>query len=341
MHHVHQPKLPSVNSRRRPVRLAALALALALAARAPALETLKTYPTLLLKDGRVLSSVEVVNYSTTDVLVRHTGGATSLRSDLLPDQVVADLHLPAPQAPQAVVYDPAFLALADKPAVAVAAPGPVAPSAVLAADPGSNVSEAQLQAAATAAPTQGVRAPAGEGNLSETFLTQPNLAAAAPSWTTLAGRIAVALPQGDTHVLADIDVRAYPSDLLVKCLAQAREQSVTVAQHYRELAAQAVREGRAADGASLAARATAVADRYLDFMPAAPYSARSDAQGHFTLRHDLRDVRLLAVGRVTAARGDWHFAWIGLTPGADPLLTEANATVVTAPETNGPRFAAR
>ena len=98
------------------------------------------------------------------------------------------------------------------------------------------------------------------------------------------------------------------------------------------------------DAASVAAkagraRAAQAADHYLDFLPLAPYTARSDHYGHFTLRHDLRDARLVAIGRVTVPQGTWSFSWIDIAPGENAHLSEANATLVTAPGAAGPRFA--
>ena len=344
MHLPNQPFSRSQISRSNRRQVVVLALALAFAARAAALEPIKTYATLMLRDGRQLSSVEVVTYTTTDVLVRHAGGATSLRSEVLPDHVIAELHLPAPQAAQPIVYDAAFLALADKPAMVDAhtAPAAARPTSAVTVDTGSNVSAEQLAAAALPAPRGAPSAPAGEGNVSE-FAggLQTPTAAATSAWATLAGRIAVALPEGETHLLADVEVRAYPSELLAKCLPQARAQGAAVAQKYRELAAVAAQEGRAADAATFTARANQAADHYLDFMPLAPYSARSDAYGHFTLRHDLRDARLVAVGRVNVPRGAWSYSWGGVAPGEDAHLSEANATLVTPPGATGPRFAAQ
>lgn len=297
MNLIHQPNVRASKGCRRSFQLAVLVLVLACSARAAAAESIRTYPTLRLKDGRELSSVHVVNYTATDVLVRHSGGATSLRSDLLPEQVIADLHLPPPPAAQPdFATDPAFLALANKVAV----------------------------------DNQGAPVAATE-----------NAAAAVGGWVTLAGRVAVTPPEGPTNLLAEVEVRAYPAELLARYLVQARAKSAEVAQQLSDQASLAIREGRTAEGDALAARAAKVVANYFDFLPVAPYQAQSDAYGHFTLRHDLRDIRLVAAGRVSVPRGEWSYTWISVVPGDEAILTEANATTVLTPEANSPRFAAR
>lgn len=348
--HLPQPTRPCAqNARRnrRQLRVLTVLLALSLAGRAAALGPIKTYANLTLRDGRQLSAVEVITYTTTDVLVRHAGGATSLRSDVLPEHVIADLHLPAPELAQPIVYDAAFLALADKPAVddgqtAPAAPSPAGAWAFDTAGPGAaeRLAAAEGLAAERSLVRAAAAAAAGDDNIPPLAGGPPTSGAAPTSaWITLAGRVAVTLPTGSPHLLRDVEVRAYPAALLARYLPQARAQGAAVARKYRELAAVAVQEGRAADGTTLTARAAQAADHYLDFMPLAPYAARSDDYGHFTLRHDLRDARLVAIGRVTVPQGTWSFSWIDIAPGENAHLSEANATLVTAPGAPGPRFA--
>jgi len=349
MHLSPPPTLPLPTARRRRVQVAVLTLALAFAGIATG-QPLKRYETLTLKDGRQLSSVEIVTYTTTDVLVRHSGGATSLRTEVLPDQLIADLHLPVPVTPQSIAANPALMALAEKVAVAdpVAAPAPAqptsapvtAPAAAPVVDTGSNVSAEQLLAAAQPHVSNAPTAPAGEGNMIE-FTTAPHTLPGAPAdhWTTLPGRIAIALPTGETHLLADVEVRAYPAELLARYLVEAQAKSAGLAQQFREQSVQAAQAGRLDESRALNDRAARTAANYLDFIPAAPYSARSDAYGHFTLRHDLRDLRLVAVGRINVARGEWTYAWVAVAPGADSLLTEGNATAISSPEGQTVRLA--
>lgn len=322
---------------------------LLLAAHVDALAAIRTYSTLALKDGRLLSDVRVINYSTTDVLVRHLGGATTLRTDVLPNEVLAELHLPAPTGPVVPVNDPAFLALADKVAVAPTATAPVTSSVVINARARvaqtSVTPEPALATATTVADTTPAApefAPAGEGNimLESEQRVRVQSPALKPTRVKFAGRVAVALPTGETHLLGDVEVRAYPADLLARYLAQAKAKSTELSEQLRAQAA-AAQEGRTDDSAQLLARAQTVAAQYLNFLPTTPHTTRSDAHGHFTLIHDLRDMRIVAVGRINVARGEWNYAWIGVAPGEDALLTEANATVVSAPGTPGTRFAAR
>lgn len=320
---------------------------LLLAAHVDALAAVRTYSTLALKDGRLLSDVRVINYSTTDVLVRHLGGATSLRSDVLPNEVLAELHLPVPNAAVIPPDDPAFLALADK--VAVVAPeatAPLAPSIVInapAKTTPASVTAATATAVVDATPADPEFAPAGEGNIMLESAQRMRVQSPAlkPTRVKFAGRVAVALPTGETHLLGDVEIRAYPADLLARYLQQAKAKSTELAEQLRAQAATVAQEGRHEDNAQLLARAQTVAAQYLDFLPTTPHTTRSDAHGHFTLIHDLRDMRIVAVGRINVARGEWNYAWIGVAPGEDALLTEANATVVSAPGTPGTRFAAR
>ncbi|MCX6952100.1 MAG: hypothetical protein NTV51_08025 [Verrucomicrobia bacterium] len=342
------PTFSSPTVRRRRVQVAVLTLALAFAGVATG-QPLKRYDSLTLKDGRQLSSVEIVTYTTTDVLVRHAGGATSLRTEVLPDQLIVDLHLPAPVTAQSIATNPALMALAEKVAVAdpVAAPAhaqpagtpSTTPAAPPVADPGSNVSAEQLLAAqSNASPTPA--APAGEGNLTE-FVAGPSTIPTAPTshWTTLPGRVAVTLPSGETHLLADVEVRAYPAELLARYLVEAQAASAGVAQRLRTEAAEAAQAGRLDESSALTERAARTAANYLNLLPTAPYSTRSDAYGHFTLRHDLRDLRLVAVGRINVAKGEWTYAWVAVAPGQESLLTEANATAISSPEGPSVRLA--
>lgn len=352
MSSLHQPPFSLSDARRRRSVAVLLALALSFTGITLAGEGRK-YATLILKDGRQLSGVEIVTYTTTDVLVRHSGGATSLRTDVLPNQVIVDLHLPPPLTAEAIASDPAFLALAEKIAApaAIVAPAHNQPSAPLpvnvpapapVADTDSNVSAAQLLAATRPEPANTPAAPAGEGNLTS-FAATPHAMVAAPksTWVNLPGRVAVTLPTGETHLLADVEVRAYPADLLTRYLTEAQVRSAEVAQQLRSQAAGEAQQGRLAESDALNARAAKAAANYLDFIPTAPATARSDAYGHFTLRHELRNPRLVAVGRINVSGGEWTYAWIGLAPGAEALLTEANATVVSAPEGSAPRLAVR
>lgn len=337
-----RPRSQNLRRNQRQLRMLTVVLALSLVGRAAALGPVKTYATLTLRDGRQLSSVEVITYTTTDVLVRHAGGATSLRSDVLPEHVIADLHLPAPRAAQPIAYDAPFRAGADQPAAdgGETAPAAPRPAGARAFDTTGQGAAAHLAAAKPSPPGAAPATSAGDDHI-PLLAGGPRRSAAAPTsaWITLAGRVAVTLPASGPHLLGDVEVRAYPAALLARYLPQARAQGAAVARQYRELAAVAVQEGRPADGATLTARAAQAADQTLDFMPLAPYTARSDAYGHFTLRHDLRDARLVAISRVTVPQGTWTFSWIDVAPGENPHLTEANATLVTAPGATGPRLA--
>lgn len=348
MNYSIQPTFLPAKARRGRLVSIALSVAFSFSVAASAASSLKTYATLTLKDGRELSSVQVVNYTTTDVLVRHLGGATTLHTDVLPDNVLADLHLRAPAVlPPLALDDPAFLALADKVAVSTVYPSPAASNfsqvtIAPAASPGSNVTPAQIAAAATA-PVNTRPVPLGEGNMTEFFTTPAAVAPVASAhhnWTNLAGRVVVRPVAGETRFLGNVEIRAYPADLLARYLVEARAKSVQLADQLRAEAAALVQAGRQAEGEALAARAAKTAASYVNFIPIAPYSARSDEFGQFTLRHDLRDVRLVATGQVGTARGDWSYAWIGIAPTEEALLTDANATAITAPDTAGARFVA-
>ena len=329
-------KTPAGRSRR-VVRCAALALVLTGLTALGAAEPIKRYPTLTLKDGRQLVAVEVVNYTMTDVLVRHSGGATLLRSDILPHDIASDLHLPSHQPDTTDFSNPAFLALANKVAVAEVAPGAVAAPAAVQASP-SLPASAEPAALAT---------PAGEGNFTESITlasaksTPTEAVVAKPTHIDLPGRVALALPTGELLLGSDVEIRAYPAALLDGYLEKARARANEAAEKLLAQAAIASSEGRLADYEALSLRARKTADQYLEYIPVAPYSARSDAYGHFTLSHDLRDARIVASARVAGTNGEWTFRWVGLAADRDAMLTEANATTVVAPEPARPRFAAR
>jgi hypothetical protein len=311
-----------------------------------ALEPIKRYSTLALNDGRTLLEVEVINQTMTDVLVRHSGGATTLRSNLLPASVAAELHMPAYVPAAEPALDPSFLALANK--VAVAAPTAPAALSITVAAPFPALSDAPAAPLTTASTPVEVAtaepAPAGEGNFIEAVslaAPKPATAAAAAQRIDLAGRVALTIPGTDMVFPANVEVRAYPAALLTLHLEKARARANDSAGKLFAQAAQAVTEGRLADGDALNLRARRTADQFLDYLPLAPYSARSDTHGHFTLSHDLRDARLVATARLAGPNGEWIFRWIGFAPEKDALLTEANATTVAMPEPERARFAAR
>jgi hypothetical protein len=352
MNHFRQLNSSPARARRLPVTFAALALLFSIATPAVALEPLKSYAVLSLKDGRTLSSVEVVNYTATDVLIRHLGGATSIGTDLLPDQVLKDLHLKAPTASLPLITDPALLALADKVAVVDGASSrgfkSVDFSSVSSAPLESNVSPEQLQAAASARPDPAAPvAPAGEGNIVHFFTPStgapgtPPGAAARSQWTTLPGRIAVTSPSGSWQFLRDVEVRAYPAALLTRYLVRARTNSSETAQQLRTQAAQLAEAGRRDECEAVLARAAQAEASYLDLMPLAPYRVTSDEQGYFSFRHDLHEIRIVATARLKTAQGELIYTWAGLAPGEQALLTEANATSVRAADAPPARYAAR
>lgn len=310
---------PALRSSRGRSRALLLALGLVCLARLGAVEPLHFYPELVLRDGRKLRSVEIVNYTTTDVLVRHSGGATTLRGDLLPAAVATDLHLLARPLAEAAAANSAYLALADKVAVPDTA-------------------------------SRHHSAPAAAATFASTEIAAPVAAApgfSLPAATTrsrhvdLAGRIAVKLPNGELRLVEGAEIRAYPAQLLDGYLAGALARSNEAAQQLLQQAAVAANEGRTADYTLLAARARKTAEQYLNLLPVAPFTARSDAHGHFTLSHDLKEARIVAAARITAPNGEWSYQWIGLTASHDTMLTETNATAVAAPEQARPRFAAR
>lgn len=348
---------------RRSARFGALALALSLALAAPlgAAEPLKAYATLTLKDGRHFSAVEVINYTANGLLVRHAQGATTFRFEVLPDDVVAALHLrgmlafaannreqaEASLADRPAIPDPALLAIADQPAIAAPQETPAAAIANLPENladleavaaptmPATHAPAATL--AANAAPT-----PSGEGNIPEFSGVQPVvLNAPPPSREDVAGRLVVTQPASGTHFLGDVEVRGYPASLLTAYLAEAKGKAAAAARKLHAEAALAAQTGRLADQQALAARAEKTARRYLDFLPAAPVSTRSDEFGFFTLQHSLADLRIVATGQVREANGEWNYEWVGVTPEKELHLTETNATGVTAVNVNAPKYAIR
>lgn len=318
MHRPSPTRSSLLRSPRGRSRALLLALGLACLTRLGAIEPLRFYPELVLRDGRKLLSVEVVNYTMTEVLVRHAGGATTVRGELLPATVATDLHLLARPLAEAAAAKSAYLALADK--VAVADPTPrrhTAPSA-----------PANFVSTETTAPTT-----------AETTL--PPFSTARSRHVDLSGRVAVKLPSGELRLVEGAEIRAYPAHLLDGYLSGALARSNEAAQKLLQQAAVAANEGRTADYTQLAARARKTAEQYLNLLPLAPFTARSDAHGHFTLSHDLKEARIVAAARVTAPNGEWSYQWIGLTASNDTVLTETNATAVAAPEQARPRFAAR
>jgi len=396
--HVDLPAAP----RSARVRVALAAAVSLLVGTVFAAEPIKTYPVLRLKDGRTLSSVAVINYTSGGILVRHLGGATTVRAELLPAAVQADLNvrsifLAAPSAADAATSPTApAAALADEPAdepsadfaaiealrrrlnardweianrvalpesaVAPAAVAPGTPAATPAADLAAATLVPSTAPAATAmavavepesesaanAPTPEPAAtlaagpaPAGEGNIPEFFTNLKPLQAEAVAHTDVAGRIVVAPPGVGSRFLSGVEVRAYPAATFPGFLAQAKARAQSAAQRLLDQAVVAATEKRLDDHAALTAKAERIAARYLDYLPEAPFQARTDAEGHFTLRHDLREVRLVAVGYARADRREWTYEWVGLTPARDLVLNETNATSVNPADHSKARFAAR
>lgn len=391
------------------VRAALVAATALLLGSAFAAEPIKTYPALRLKDGRTLTSVAVINYTTGGILVRHRGGATTIRAELLPAAVQADLNVrsiflgaPAsPDAPAALptpavaaeddtadepsvdfaaiealrrrlnsrdweianrVALPELAHLAATPAVPAAAeattaelpasatlpaapavaPVPAADAAPSLAAAAAGLSADEAAPAPVAAPALAAGpAPAGEGNIPEFFAHQKPLQAEAVIHADVAGRIVVAPPGVGNRFLAGVEVRAYPAATFPTFLAQAKARAQSAAQRLLDQAVAAAAEKRLDDHATLSAKAERIAARYLDYLPEAPFQTRTDAHGHFTLRHDLREVRLVAVGYARADRREWTYEWVGLTPARDLVLNEANATSVNPADHTKARFAAR
>lgn len=357
-----QASLPDPVHRRHRASWVLLFVAALLAVPAFAIEAIKTYPSLKLKDGRQFASVEILNYNSNGVFVRHAGGATTFRLEVLPDAVIAALHLQGWEAYAASNSESA--SLADKPAVAEAASNSLA-DRVAVAD-ATATDEANRPAVAAEAPSsdrvavaaatppadtpasviaseppRATPSPAGEGNMPEFFAVQQTLTTAVDVDQALAGRVVVKLPSGETHLLGDIEVRGYPAELLPGYLAEAKMKAMNAAQIIFDQAAAAVRDGRPADAERLSARANRAAGRYLDYLPAAPVSTRSDEFGYFTLQHKQREIRIVAAGRLSTPRGQWDYEWIGVTPQKEAALTEANATSVIAAEPSPAKYAAR
>ncbi len=322
--------------------------------------SLRHYAVLALKDGRQLSAVRVVSYTANGILVQHSGGATTLRTKLLPDDVIFDLRLSRLETVETTAAEAAFLALADKPAVeenapAVAASAPVeaagestAPAAELLASapadaPAALPEIATLAAATTPAATEAVTPPpAGEGNIPEFFAAQTAIAPAAGNLrTAAAGRVVIALASGKSQMLEGVEVRVYPAALLETYLREADARCQEGARKFLAHAAAATAEGRVADAERLTVHAQRAAADRLAHLPAAPYSTRTDAFGHFTISHPLPEVRLVAIGHATVAQEQVRYEWIGVASGREVILTEANATTVATTARPVARFAAR
>lgn len=303
---------------------------------------LKTYASLTLNDGREFYSVEVVNYTTTGVLVRHAKGATTLRLNVLPQQMLTDLHLDGQRdAVRKAQQD--YLELANKPALPdmadmVAADAPVPASANLPQADAVAVLPEAAQVVAHAATEEIVASEVGA------IPASPAPAALQSVYVDVVGRFVVSLPSSGTHFLGDVEVRGYPAELFSEYLVQAKGRAREAAQRLLALAAAAAKEGRVADYTSLAAQAEKAAARFYDYFPAAPVTARSDEFGNFTLHHRLRDVRIVAAGRLNGGEGEWNFEWVGITLENDATFTEKNATsVVPVGLGNGiaPKYAAK
>ncbi|MDQ1249780.1 MAG: hypothetical protein QG597_4156 [Actinomycetota bacterium] len=335
-----------------------LVLAWVLAIPVQAVEPIKTYASVTLKDGRQFSAVEIITYTPNGVLVRHADGVTTFRRGLLSDRILADLHLPAvifdhglargtldpSLADKPAVFEAPELDLAHRPAVvestaASTVPGASSPESV-AAIPAPVTDAATAPSADQPAEAP---APAGEGNIPEFFVSQtaPVGATANSSQSTIAGRIVVRLPSGEMRLLANVAVKAYPAHLLATFLGKSKARYENEA---RKLIDQAVAAGGARTGAeaeALILRARELAARYLDDLPEPPHATRSDEYGHFTIRHQLRDARIVAAGQVTGPDGVWNFEWVDVVPSHETVLNEGNATNVTAPATAFPRYTAR
>ncbi|MBM3853651.1 MAG: hypothetical protein FJ399_10910 [Verrucomicrobia bacterium] len=360
---------------RRGIRFGVLcSIVLPLISPVAAAEAIRAYATLTLKDGRQLTAVEIVRCTASRVLVRHKGGVTSIRTEMMPPHVVSDLDLRSLPPMQPLAGEPALLrladkvavdeatnsemaALAEKPAVAESADSDLAaladriavdpfnlpPIAVRPARAASGVF-AEHALIAPGAPLAGeVRSTAAEGHRAPGLSREngPSLCGARHDPAAYAGWMAVTLPSGETHLLAGVEVAAYPADVLTRSLEATGAGSVGLAQQLGEQAAAAAQEGRAAASAALYARAAKTAVGCLRRLPAAPYVTRTDASGRFNLRHDLRDFRLVAVARIQIGLSEWTYIWISVVPGEDALLTEANATFVSGPVVVGAVLAVR
>jgi hypothetical protein len=143
-------------------------------------------------------------------------------------------------------------------------------------------------------------------------------------------------------MLGDVEINAYPAELLAQYLAQTRTRCAEAAKDLIEQAIAAEKAGRMAEARAFTDRARNLSAHYLDYLPPAPFSTRSDEYGFFTLPCDQRPLVLVAAAQVSDARGAWTFQWIGVKAAKDILLNEANATTVGAPlATNSSRYAAR
>jgi hypothetical protein len=355
------------------IRASILALALAMSATVcSAVEAIRSYPSLALKDGRRFAAVEIIDYTAGGaVLVRHAGGATTIRATLLPDNVISDLHLGAwiladhlgfdpdladrpavdETAAREVAHRPAIAAaadavVADRPAVAEEAAEQnlpaLADAAAVATENAPAIASPTAAPALAAAPSQTAPAPVGEGNIPEFFGPRTEIATATPAPAHLSGRVVVALPAGGLRMLGDVAINAYPAELLAQYLAQTRTRCAEAAKDLIEQAIAAEKNGRMAEARAFTERARNLSAHYLDYLPPAPFSTRSDEYGFFTLPCDQRPLVLVAAAQVSDARGAWTFQWIGVKAAKDTLLNEANATTVGAPlATNSSRYAAR
>lgn len=311
-------------------------LAVGVATTAPAAESPlpRTYPTVVLKDGRTLKDVKVINYTAKGILVRHPGGATTLPLALLPDAVLADLHLSPREAAETarpvVAADP----LAHKAAVVlddIALKPAVDPAAVAdapAVSPADTPAVEADTAAVANAPAAEI-APAGEGNIPDFFASQVVVAGAAAATTAdIVGRVKVTLPHGETKLLADVEVRAYPAELLENYLKTAKARAGEAAVRLQVQAEAATKQGRRSEADALALQAKRTAAHFVDLIPPAPFAAKTDAFGHFTIRHNLPNVRLVAVGFVEGLGKEGRVEWVGVVPTPELILSESNATTI-------------
>ncbi len=314
-------------------------------------EILRSYPSITLLDGRHFEAVEVVNYTTNGILVRHASGATVLPTTALPDAILSDLHLPPGESIANRGLDPAFLALANKPAVALdelalkpavaAEPSTPASGADLSEKIATDLADATANAPAAVINSAPVLAPAGEGNIPEFFVDQTVVAGAAvATHVDVTGRVRVILPTGETQLLAGVEVCAYPAALLTRYLGEAEARGRDAAQRILTQADSAAQAGRLAEAVSLTAQARETAAHTIHYLPVAPFATKTDAHGLFTIRHDLRDARLVAVGYAKVDGKQWRYEWVGIRADREIILTEANATAL-APPSEPARYASR
>jgi hypothetical protein len=310
-------------------------LVLTLVASVEGRDPVKVYPLLTLKDGRQFTAVEVVKCTPHRVLVRHRGGATSLHTELLPEQVIAELRLTRPPLARSLADEPALLPLAGKVAVAAPADSPIPDFAHKAAVTEPSETDSLALAHRVAVAPAGPASPGTDPR--ETKVDRRGEV----DRGSCAGWVAVTPPSGATHLLANVEIAAYPAELLAQALRQAGANSGELTRQLRDQAVVAQQEGRVAASAALLARAAKTAAVFIASLPATPYTTRSDASGRFALRQDGRDLRLVAVARVPVAQGECTYVWIGVRPGLDCLLTEANATIVSTPPASDSRLAVR